>query len=302
MIIVALLALSFAVQAFVGPSRWRRRRARIAGNRPSFYRRFMVGCWAFALVAALTVVIDERLTAANVGWAWPATGYAGNAGDTPTTEIAVLTWIFAAYVLVIFWIGGIRVRRRIRAGKPIPGRASTEILLPSTPGERWLAAGTTITGGITHEVVFRGLLIASGVELFHLPVVAAAAISLALYAGAHTYQGIRGVFGCAFVGLILTALVVVSGSIIPGIIVLTAQNLIAMFLIPSAAQAEDSTTEATTTEASTTEASTTEASTTEASTTEQPSPPHTETPALAVPSQDQSPAAQVTLRAPTPRG
>jgi hypothetical protein len=188
---VAVLALNFAVQTVTGPSRWRLRRARIAANRPSFYRRFMVGWWAFALVAALMVVIDERLTAANVGWGWPATGYAGNAGNTPTTEIAVLTWIFTAYVLVIFWIGGIRARRSIRAGKPVPGRASTEILLPSTRGERWLAAGTAITGAITQEVVFRGLLIASGVDLFHLPVVAAAAISLALYAGAHTYQGIR---------------------------------------------------------------------------------------------------------------
>jgi hypothetical protein len=46
---------------------------------------------------------------------------------------------------------------------------------------------------------------------------------------------------------------VVSGSIIPGVIVLTAQNLIAMFLVPSAAQAEDSTTEDSTTEGSTTE-------------------------------------------------
>ena len=230
--LVALLVLFFAAEAVLGVVRKNRLRAGIARNRPRFYRRSMVMWWAITVTWSLLILAEGRLTPAELGWAWPGNGYAGVPGDIVADGI----WFVTGYFLLILVLGGVKARRRSRAGKPLPGRGEIDMLLPRTPTERWLAAGMAITAGITEEVIFRGLLIAAGAEIYHLPSAVAAVISLAVFTAVHLYQGKRGVIGAAVVGFVYTALFLVTGSILPGLILHAVQDLVALLLVPANAK------------------------------------------------------------------
>ena len=97
-------------------------------------------------------------------------------------------------------------------------------MFPSTPAQmvtfRWVA----LTAGITEELLFRGFLIWA---LAHwMPVWAAAALSLAIFTLAHLYQGTaRALVGVLIAGGVMTALTLVSGSLLPAMILHIAVDL-----------------------------------------------------------------------------
>ena len=227
-VLVAVLALLFAVEAVVEVIRKERVRAAIAANRSRFYRRSMILWWLLTVIWCGIVLHEGRLTRATLGWAGTGTGYA----DVSAEVAAGFVWAVTGLLPLMALIGGIQARLRGHT-QPAPGRDAYDVLLPRTPGERWLAAGVAITAGITEEVIFRGLLIAAGIEVYRLPVVVAAVISLVLFAAVHGYQGTRGILSAASLGLIFTVLYLMSGSILPGIIVHAVQNLVALLLVPA---------------------------------------------------------------------
>ncbi len=58
-------------------------------------------------------------------------------------------------------------------------------------------------------------------------------LSLALFIGAHAYQGRLGMLGTGYLGLVFTYATLLSGSILPAIIVHIATNLNAFLFIPA---------------------------------------------------------------------
>ena len=90
--------------------------------------------------------------------------------------------------------------------------------MPSRPfrGEILVA----LTAGICEEVLFRGFLI----RFLHdggmaMPVIAALLVSCLVFGLNHLYQGPRSALGTAIVGFIMGLLFLVTGSLIPPMIV-----------------------------------------------------------------------------------
>ena len=89
-------------------------------------------------------------------------------------------------------------------------------MVPSTAGEGMHFHFLSITAGITEEVIFRGFLIGSLALIVGVPV--ASGLALVLFIGGHFYQGPSGMLRILPISVILTLMFVLSGSLIPGII------------------------------------------------------------------------------------
>ncbi len=92
-------------------------------------------------------------------------------------------------------------------------------ILPHSSVELWVFMVVSVSAGICEEFLFRGYLIwAFGLTLGWW---GAAALSLALFAAAHSYQGKSGALRAGIGGGLLTLLVAASGSILPAIVLHT---------------------------------------------------------------------------------
>lgn len=193
---------------------------RVAGNSGLQGRLHFGGIATMAVLtanAAAVVVASPTLTASNVGWNLADSGWA---------------YALAAYALVALSIGNLRELDRLRSGSVSEVALRVGFLLPQTTALRWLAAGFAISVGISEEFVFRGLLIGAGTDLIGATV-PAVLFSLAIFAWSHSYQGLRGMLGSAFLGLLLTGIYLLSGSLVLPILVHSAQDLMVFLLWPA---------------------------------------------------------------------
>jgi membrane protease YdiL (CAAX protease family) len=181
------------------------------------YRTFVLRMWPLMLMPVATVWASNRITVRDLGWAWPH----GAAG-----------YLFTAYYVLIIAIVGVRIRRAMRRGVVIAQRRRVAFMTPRTTRERWWAVALALTAGATEEVLFRGGLLAVGTEVYHLPLVAAAAAALVLFAAGHLYQGWRGLLGSALVGFVFTVIFAVSGSLLLAVVAHAVHDLISLLLIP----------------------------------------------------------------------
>ncbi|WP_329103498.1 CPBP family intramembrane metalloprotease [Micromonospora sp. NBC_01699] len=220
--ILVLALLAIAVVGVVRLAKYRDRfRQRIASapdGRSWFYRHAIINAWIMAAFVPLIVLTSAELTAADVGWAWPH-------GDG-------LDYLFAAAMFVALGVGGLLARYRMRRGHAYPGRSGAAAVIPRTATERRLAVAVSFTAGITEEALYRGLLIAVGTQLYDLPLILVAAVSLALFVAAHVYQGRLALLGVAYTGALLTAIYLISGSLLLAIVVHIWQDLVALLLVP----------------------------------------------------------------------
>jgi membrane protease YdiL (CAAX protease family) len=93
---------------------------------------------------------------------------------------------------------------------------------------RWFAA-LSITAGFTEELLFRGFLLRYlHTWPIHLPLVWAVAISALVFGAHHLYQGASGFISTTVTGLILTAMLLVTGSLWAGMIYHAAIDLSAL--------------------------------------------------------------------------
>jgi membrane protease YdiL (CAAX protease family) len=224
------LVLLLLVDAAVGTVRARRALATfeaVPANRIRYYRRFIAMGWFRAAVATL-VAFTAGLSLTEIGVSGPGGGPIGGAPDG-----GMLAWLAALVMSVSMGIGAVRARNRMRAGHLYPQRARIAALIPRTAGERWYAVAFSVTAGITEEIVFRGVLIALGIEVFHLSVPAAAGLSLVFFAACHAYQGRLGVLSSGFLGLWFTGLTLLGGSILPAIVMHIAADLWALLVVPA---------------------------------------------------------------------
>lgn len=176
--------------------------------------------WAWTAVVALIVVIAPGLNAAAVGVALPGGRYLPAALG------------FTGYLAVILALSAVVFRRRAAAGKTVPGQAAMADLLPCTSAERRLAIIVALSAGLCEEVLYRGLLVALGVDLLGLAIVPAAIVAVAVFAVAHAYQGVAGVLGTCLLGGSLATLYVSTGSLLLPIVVHILVDLRSLVLVP----------------------------------------------------------------------
>jgi membrane protease YdiL (CAAX protease family) len=90
-------------------------------------------------------------------------------------------------------------------------------IMPATPKERWTFLFVALTAGICEELLYRGYL------LFYLgqamPLWVAVLTSAVIFGWGHAYQGPRGVLNTGLLGLLFAALYVISGTLVPLMIV-----------------------------------------------------------------------------------
>ena len=94
---------------------------------------------------------------------------------------------------------------------------------PTTPGVYRYFTAMAVTAAITEEVIFRGFLI--WVLALWLPLWVAAGVALLVFVGAHIYQGSSGMVRILPVSAVLTFLFLISGSLLPGILLHCAVDL-----------------------------------------------------------------------------
>jgi hypothetical protein len=108
---------------------------------------------------------------------------------------------------------------RVELAEQLDRSKGYDWLRPTTPREYGAFRILAVTAGITEEVVFRGFLI--GALAVWLPVWAAAVVALALFVGAHVYQGLTGMVRILPASTVLTLIFLLSGSLWPGIVLHT---------------------------------------------------------------------------------
>lgn len=123
--------------------------------------------------------------------------------------------------------------RRMLAQQP-----GVDTAMPKTAAEMRSFRLVALTAGITEEILFRGFLIWA---LAHwMPLWGAVALALAIFTLAHLYQETaRALAGVAFAGAVMTVLVLLSGSLLPAIILHAAIDLAGGEMVWTARRDED---------------------------------------------------------------
>jgi membrane protease YdiL (CAAX protease family) len=224
-IVVVVAVLVLVALAPIGSrralARLRAARAQDPNALVRFYRRSIVVSWLVTGMVVGTLVVGPGVQPVDLGLVWPSGGYAW------------LAAALAAYLVVVVLIGGIRARRRLPRAAAARTRSRAAVLMPETRRERRLAVVVSVTVGVFEETVYRGFLVAVGVGLFRLPAFVAAAVSLALFAVAHLYQGWYGVVSSALVGALLTTLYALSGTLLFSMVVHAVIDLVALVVVPA---------------------------------------------------------------------
>jgi membrane protease YdiL (CAAX protease family) len=177
---------------------------------------------------ALNIVLSWGLTAAAVAiYGWSALANSrGWTGWLPFVAITrpVLGLLLAGYFALSLMpfvqsLGGAR-RRAAYAAAYRRHAAEFPGLLPANALERTAFILVALTAGICEEVLFRGFLI----RFLHagapgLPLVAALLVSSLVFGLNHLYQGWKGALGTSVAGLGFGLLFLVTGSLIPAIVI-----------------------------------------------------------------------------------
>jgi membrane protease YdiL (CAAX protease family) len=215
-----VLAAPLVDALWLYPRLRRETEAGVLGARVRFYRLGLLVEWGFtAAVLALWVVHGRPLAALLLGASRPVPLAAGFALAALYAAVAVST------------------RRALLANPPRLARLrgqfeSGAALLPTTPIERRWFAALSGTAGICEELLFRGYLPwYFGTWLGPLAAIAASCV---LFGLAHAYLGGVHVLRTALVGAGLALVVLVSGSLLPAMVIHAAMDLLAGDIGPRA--------------------------------------------------------------------
>ena len=170
--------------------------------------------WALTS-AAVGIVGWRRLLerpAAGTDWLWEP------AIVGPALGLGVAAYMVVALLPMAQSLRG--PRRRLayaaayrRSFSDLPG------MLPDTGLERMGWVILSLTAGICEEILFRGFLIRFLHDLAPaLPLAAALVASSLIFGLAHAYQGPKGVLGTGLGGVVFGLLFLLTGSLIPGMI------------------------------------------------------------------------------------
>ena len=113
----------------------------------------------------------------------------------------------------------------------IPALGDVQALLLRTRAELRWGAALSINAGIVEELMFR-LALPAAIYGITRNAVAAIILSLVIFALLHIYQGLGGILGSLFIGVVLMAIYLASESILLAIVVHAAIDLRSLVLIP----------------------------------------------------------------------
>jgi len=210
------LDIAFAIFFAVGLAAYealyadRHFKAQIAAGLPdarrNAYRRSLIGQW---VLAAMAVGIWTRS-----GRPWTLLGV------VPPYDWRLAVGLTVVAAIVVFTVRQIRAIARLTAESRSKLRtrlAGIEFVLPHNEREyRWFTA-LSMTAGVCEELLYRGFL--TWVLGAYIGVPAALALVAIGFGLAHAYQGRRGVVKTAVVGLVLGAIVLASGWLVPAMVV-----------------------------------------------------------------------------------
>ena len=188
---------------------WPRFRADIAAGRPGAryraYRKGIIGQWLFALTALAIWIRNER--------SWSALGITIGHGWQLTASILIVLAAVGLLAVQLWSVLRLSAERRIRAR---PQLGAVAFMLPRTrQDETWFIV-LSITAGFCEELLYRGYL----AWLFSpwLGKAGALVAVTILFGIGHLYQGRKGAVRATIAGAVMAAIVLVTGSLIPGMI------------------------------------------------------------------------------------
>ena len=205
-LLTLLIVVGLPLRAWFG---MRALKAAPSGTLPVLRR----GLWLRAIASqwslvslVLAVWLLEHRSLVTLGLSLPPTG----------GLVGVLVGLAAIVSIVLRQRGAVdadeEIRRRIRARL-----APVERLMPRSRAELPLFAVLATTAGLCEELLFRGYLLWVAGHLLPFPVAPAA--QALVFGVCHAYQGWRGIVLTTFAGVFLTAVVLVTGSLWPAMLI-----------------------------------------------------------------------------------
>lgn len=173
--------------------------------RPRMYRSSSLQQWAItAAIVAVTIAFHRSLPAV-LGLRWPA-GWRQPIGIAVPLAYAVL---FVMQVPAI--------ARKPAALSRLRGKLEKDLgaLIPTRPHEWNWYWPLAVTAGICEELIFRGYFVWFLTPMLGLG--GAAAVSVTICTLAHAYEGVRMLPRVFAVAVVMQALAMVTGSVLPGI-------------------------------------------------------------------------------------
>ena len=249
-IIIGYLLLFVPVAELLTYRRYKKQIAVNTFNKQAFYNSVLIELWA-PVLGVLILVLQGQITLQDIGL-----------NAIIWNPFGINNWLFIAAVIVvvipillillsIYNFVGIKSSPAFReaylaAVKKQEGDENQEYkqliyaILPKGLSEKihWLFV--SLTAGITEEILFRGFLVFFIHHLFPgLPVPLLYLLQAIPFSLMHLYQGVQGVKTSLLMGVVFGLYVIVSGSIIPGIIVHALLDLTASLVEREQAQTGD---------------------------------------------------------------
>lgn len=189
----------------------------------------------------ITIAVLWTLAAAAVwicGWtsllhspAAPADWLPGSTIMAPAIGAVTASYLFVALLPLLQSLRGLRWRTAYAAAMR-RGFSALPGLLPNTSAERAAFIFLSLSAGVSEEILFRGFLI----RLLHdgaiaLPLAGALTASSLLFGLGHAYQGFKGMLSTAVAGLSMGLLFLLSGSLIPAIVLHSLLDLQVVYVL-----------------------------------------------------------------------
>jgi len=213
-ILLAVMLAIVALNVVAGPRGYRLLAEAGGVGRKTFYRRMLTAqIVQFTLPPIIGLLLLGRIGAVTElpPELWPASAMLR--GDAPAVTIdPLLTPMFGFAVLAAIPLGSLLTWRRWRNGKSAPAYlARLSALLPRDRDEVLLGAAISVAAGIGEELFFRLLL--PMLLAAYIGAIPAAVAAILLFGLAHAYQGWKGVAVTSLVGILFTAMYLMSGSL-----------------------------------------------------------------------------------------
>ena len=205
-LLALLIVLGLPLRAWYGMRRLNAAPAgEVAALRPRLWQRAILSQWVLVALVLAVWLANHRSVLALGLTLRPTGGLAG-----------VMVGLVTIVVIVLRQRGAVEtdesIRRRIR-----DRLASVERLMPRAGSDFRLFAALACTAGLCEEFLFRGYLAWFAGLVLPLPVAPAA--QALVFGICHAYQGWRGIVLTTFAGAFLTAVVLVTGSLWPSILI-----------------------------------------------------------------------------------
>lgn len=212
-----LATIVVGLLVFVQPRRGKRRFEQLQLDvltdptaRVRFYRRSIIAAWIMTAVVAL------------IGLLARAGGHEVGLPPASSSEARGGVWLITIEMLVLIPISALVMRsRKPRIQKLVRRQIGhLKAMLPVSRQERSLFVGVAFTAGICEEIVFRwfGITYVRWLAPESSNAVVIAVIGIVFGLG-HYYQGKFGVLVTGAAGAVFTAVTLISGSLLPAIVI-----------------------------------------------------------------------------------